>query len=87
MEQARSEERSLANLLRASRPEFVTPEVYTIHRGIDVILGLLLIANYLRSTGIFIGDDGAVSISISGPLINKPFVQAIFDRERGRENG
>lgn len=77
----RTEHASIADLLLANRPEFVTPDVYAINRGIDVVIGLLLIANYLRTVGIFIGEDGTVSFSVSGPLVTRRILEAIFHGE------
>lgn len=71
-------EGSLYNLLLASRPGLTTAEVFAIHRGIDVLLGLFLLTNLMRSIGIFIGENGTISFSISGPLITRPFLEAIF---------
>ncbi|HHW15570.1 MAG TPA: hypothetical protein GXX28_11660 [Firmicutes bacterium] len=73
-----AERTSLADLLKANRPGVVTPDVYAINRGIDVVIGLLLIANYLRTVGIFIGEDGTVSFSVSGPLVTRRILEAIF---------
>ena len=69
---------SLYNLLLATRPGLTTEEVYALHRGIDVLLGLLLLANLMRSVGIFIGEDGTLSFSISGPLVTRPLLEAIL---------
>ncbi len=66
-------------MLRANRPGLVTPEVYAVNRGIDVVIGLLLIANYLRTVGVFIGEDGAVSFSVAGPLSTRRILEAIFN--------
>lgn len=69
---------SLANLLLATRPDLTTEGIFFTHRLIDVVLGLLLVTNYLRSTGIGIGDDGTVSFSIAGPILTKPYLEAIL---------
>ncbi|MGE5552887.1 MAG: hypothetical protein ACM3XZ_03050 [Betaproteobacteria bacterium] len=83
MEQGVPEQRSLYDLLLANRPGLTTPEIFAIHRGIDVVLGLLLIANLLRTTGVYFGENGGMSFSISGPLITRPLLEAIFGPSRG----
>lgn len=69
---------SLANLLLADRPDLTTEEIFIIHRTLDVILGILLITNYLRSVGISIGESGAVGFAVSGPILTKPYLDAIL---------
>jgi hypothetical protein len=71
-------DRSLYNLLLANRPGLTTPEIYAIHRGLDVLLGVLLITNLMRSVGIFFGEDGAMSFSIAGPLITRPYLESLI---------
>lgn len=69
---------SLANLLLADRPDLSTEEIFVIHRTLDVILGLLLITNYMRSVGISVGENGAIGFAVSGPIITKPYLEAIL---------
>jgi hypothetical protein len=76
---------SWTNLLRADRPGLSTPEQYAFHRGLDFLLGLLLITNFMRSTGIFIGESGALSFSVSGPLITQPYIEGLLKALYGPE--
>lgn len=70
--------RSLAELFIANRPELSPPEVYRLHRALDVLFGILLITNYMRSTGVFFGEEGALGFSITGPLITYKYVEAVI---------
>lgn len=69
---------SVYNFLLANRPGLTTPEVFAIHRTIDVVLGLLLIFNLMRSVGTFFGEDGSLSVSISGPLITRAYFETLL---------
>jgi hypothetical protein len=77
---------TLENFLIADRPGLSTPEQFTFHRSIDVVIGLLLIANYMRSTGVFIGEDGALGFSVSGPILTQPYMEAVLKGFFGPES-
>jgi hypothetical protein len=76
-----SKDKTLLEQLRAVNPEQITPEQFAIHRGIDVLVGLLLITNLFRTTGVFIGENGALSITVAGPLITRNILEQLLRGE------